>query len=58
LQAVELRREAALAGGVDDQQHLALVAAQLDALATDGLCLEAPHVGLFHRFLRSQRTLA
>src|SRR5262245_61516363 len=44
LQAVELRREAALAGGVDDQQYLALVAAQLDALAADRLRLEAPYV--------------
>jgi hypothetical protein len=49
LQPVELRREAALAGGVDDQQHLALVAGELDALAADCLCLETPHIGLFHR---------
>src|SRR5262249_41627961 len=49
LQALELRREATLAGGVDDQQHLALVAVELDALAVDGLRLEAPYVGVHRR---------
>jgi hypothetical protein len=40
LQPLELRREAAFAGRVDDQQHLATVLVQLDRLAVDGLRLE------------------
>src|SRR4051812_9764609 len=40
LQPAELRREAASAGGVDDQQHLACVLLQRDGLAVDALGLE------------------
>jgi hypothetical protein len=46
LEALVLRREAALACRVDDQEHLALVARELDRLAVDvvdGDVVEARH---------------
>src|SRR5579862_75334 len=52
LEALVLRRESAFARGVDDEQHLALVAVELDGSAfdvVDGEIVERRHVASFDR---------
>src|SRR5205823_6499875 len=55
LEALVLRREPALARGVDDQQRLALVALELDVLAVDVLDAEIVETG--HERLPDEQTM-